>query len=65
MTAKREAGGSEATVPALVRADGGRLLQEAMLLLLGGQPRERGVQRVVALQEGLLAVQDRRIRKGD
>jgi hypothetical protein len=61
MTAKREAGRDEATVPALARADGGRLLQEAMLLLLGGQPRERGVQRVVALQEALLAVQDRRI----
>jgi hypothetical protein len=65
MTAEREPRGGEAALPAVARPDGCRVGEQAVLLLLGGQAGERGVQRVVAWQEGFLAVQDRRIRKGD
>jgi hypothetical protein len=54
-----EARFSEPGLPAGARAKGGRLCQQAVLLLLAGEFGKRFAQRVVRVEEGLLGVQDR------
>ncbi len=48
--------------PPRTRADRRGLVQEPGPLLLAGEPLELGSERVVGRQEGLLAVEDRRVR---
>ena len=52
---------AEAVGPPGPRADRRRLVQEAGPLLLAGEPLELRSERVVGRQEGLLAMQDRRV----
>lgn len=51
-------------MPAAAGADGGGVLEEAVRFFLGGQAGEPGVEGMVRRQEGLLAMQERRIGAG-
>jgi hypothetical protein len=51
----------QSLLPRVTRSERSRLLQQPMLFLLLGQPRELGVQSVVRVQERLLPVENGRI----
>ena len=56
-----EPGLAQPHVPPIADPDGGRVGEQAVLLLLRAQPGEPGVERVLGQQEGFLAAEDRRV----
>jgi hypothetical protein len=58
MPADRESLFVETTLPSLPGPDRGGLIEQAVLLLLLGEPGEAGMERVVGWQERLLPMQD-------
>jgi hypothetical protein len=64
MPAKREAGLRQPSPPSILRPNRGRVVEQTMFLLLLGQARKLGVQRMIGREECLLAMENRRIRAG-
>ena len=64
VAAEGEAGLAEAALPAGAGAEGRRVVEQAVALLLRGQAGEAGLQRVIGVQESLLAVQHGRVGAG-
>lgn len=58
MAAEGEAQGGEASLPALSRADGGGVVQEAVGFFLAGEAGEFFVEGMVGREEGFFAVED-------
>jgi len=64
MAAQRESSRIQPGLPAILGPDRLRVVKQAVLFLLLGQPGELGVQRMIGREKGFLAVEDRRIRAG-
>ena len=62
MAGEAEAGFGEAGLPAGASADGGSLVQQAVVLFLLRQLRELRMERVIRREESFFAVQDWRVR---
>src|SRR5205807_1043559 len=60
VAAQDKAGAAQPFLPAQASADGGGVLEQAVLFLLAGQARELAGERVLGVEERLLAVQHRR-----
>jgi len=50
--------------PSVARADAARLVEQAVLLLLGGEASELRIQRMIGRQERLLAMENGRVGAG-
>ena len=64
MPAQRESGRIEPRLPAVLGADGGGVVEEAVFFFLLGQLGEFGVEWVIGCEERLFAMQDRRVGGG-
>jgi hypothetical protein len=64
MAAQNETRLAEPALPAGAGADGRRVVEQAVLCFLLGRAGEFSVERVIGVQERLLAVQDRRVGAG-
>ncbi len=61
MAAEPEAALLEPGLPAGSGTDGGRIIEEAVFFFLPGQGGEAGMERMLRVEEGLLAVRHRRV----
>ena len=64
MAAKHKASLGQSGLPAFLRPDRRRVVEQTVFFLLLGQPRELGVERMIGRQECLLAMEDRWVRSG-
>jgi hypothetical protein len=64
MTAQYEARGVQPGLPAFLRPDRRRVVEQTVLFLLLGQPGDLGVEGMIGRQKRLLAMEDPRIRTG-
>jgi hypothetical protein len=64
MPAKRKAGLAQPSTPSVSRPNRGRVVEQTVFLLLLGQARELGMQRMIGREECLLAMEDRRVCAG-
>src|SRR4051812_22557748 len=62
MPAKHESPFLQSAQPSFRGSDRGGVIEQPVFLLLLGEPREPGMERVVGWQERLLAMEDRRVR---
>ena len=64
MSSQHKAPLGEAGLPAVLRPDRRRVVEQTVFFLLLSQPGELGMEWMVGRQESLLAMEDRRIRAG-